>query len=140
MVYVGNDKTPVFNETGDHGKGWKSFSVNIGARKDFEVSLVAMMGESYKGDIAVDDMVFQDCAVKGFLILRTLCATSNLFEIKRVKISNTFPVSHILTNQSCRFRYNHSTTDRHYGDCRIRDQTDVRSYWQPISHHHMDKF
>ena len=45
--------------------------MDIGARKDFEVSLVAVMGDSYKGDISVDDMVFQDCAVKGTVMCFT---------------------------------------------------------------------
>ena len=57
----------VFNETGDHGKGWKLFSVKLGAHADFQVSIVAVMGESYKGDIAIDDLAFVDCELTGEL-------------------------------------------------------------------------
>ena len=57
----------VFNETGDHGKGWKLFSVKLGAHANFQVSIVAVMGESYKGDIAIDDLAFVDCELTGEL-------------------------------------------------------------------------
>ena len=30
-----------------------------------QVELVAIMGDSYKGDIAIDDLAFKDCAVSG---------------------------------------------------------------------------
>ena len=40
LVYVhpaGGDKILAFNETGDHGQGWKQFPVTIGAHKNFQV-------------------------------------------------------------------------------------------------------
>ena len=61
----GQDKIQVFNETGDHGQGWKLFSVAIGAHADFQVSIIAVMGESYEGDIAIDDLAFTDCELTG---------------------------------------------------------------------------
>ena len=66
LVYVhpaGAEKILVFNETGDHGQGWKQFPVTIGAHNNFQVSVVAVMGQSYKGDIAVDDLKFRGCAL-----------------------------------------------------------------------------
>ena len=39
--------------------------VDIGTRNNFEVSLVAVMGASFKGDIAIDDLSFDDCALQG---------------------------------------------------------------------------
>ena len=61
----GQPMIQVFNETGDHGKGWKPFTVKIGAHADFQVSIVAVMGDSYKGDIAIDDLAFVDCELTG---------------------------------------------------------------------------
>ena len=34
----GGRRVQVFNETGDHGKGWKEFNVKIGARQNFQVT------------------------------------------------------------------------------------------------------
>ena len=70
MVYISPENKPrqlVFNVTGDQGQGWKPYTAPIGGNTNFEVSLVAVTGESYRGDIAVDELEFKDCELAGKL-------------------------------------------------------------------------
>ena len=41
---------------------WLKMSVPVGSLSDFSVSLIGVRGDSYTGDIAIDDTKFVDCA------------------------------------------------------------------------------
>ena len=46
---------------GDQGKQWKNMNVSIGTRQEFEIIIEASRGDSYKSDIAIDDVKFYNC-------------------------------------------------------------------------------
>ena len=47
--------------TGVQGKSWKNFNVSIGQQKEFEIIFEGSSGSSYLGQIALDDIKFNDC-------------------------------------------------------------------------------
>ncbi|XP_074659491.1 MAM and LDL-receptor class A domain-containing protein 1-like [Tubulanus polymorphus] len=47
---------------GDQGDEWKNEIVPIAAGSDIEVDIIGVVGDSYKSDIAIDDLTFTDCS------------------------------------------------------------------------------
>lgn len=45
----------------EQGQQWKNINISIGARKDFEIIFEAARGNSYRSDIAIDDIRFFNC-------------------------------------------------------------------------------
>lgn len=61
LVYInsGDDVRLVFNRTGPQGKNWLKGDVQLTSDYAFRVHITASRGNSYKGDIAIDDISFQ---------------------------------------------------------------------------------
>ena len=48
----------VWSLSGDQGKDWQRAKVSVTSISDFQVIIEGRVGTSYRGDIAVDDVVF----------------------------------------------------------------------------------
>ncbi|XP_074645963.1 uncharacterized protein LOC141902220 [Tubulanus polymorphus] len=52
----------LFEKSGNQGDNWKAASVTIGKGHDMNIEFVATRGDSYKSDMALDDISFSGCA------------------------------------------------------------------------------
>lgn len=61
LVYInsGEEVQLVFNKTGPQGQNWLKADVQLKSDYAFRVHITATRGNSYKGDIAIDDISFQ---------------------------------------------------------------------------------
>lgn len=61
LVYInsGDSIQLVFNQTGDHGDQWIGATVPLKSGYGFRIHITATRGNSFKGDIAIDDIKFQ---------------------------------------------------------------------------------
>lgn len=59
---IGGQQQQVFTKSGDQGAGWLFANITLGSLTNFSITLevVHTLG-SFKGDIAIDDIVFADC-------------------------------------------------------------------------------
>jgi hypothetical protein len=63
QIKTANDAvTPLWSITGNQQNVWHNASVTIGPNFNFVVMLVAVRGNSFTSDIAVDDISFSNCA------------------------------------------------------------------------------
>ena len=46
---------------GSQGNTWKQMTLPISAQKDFEILIQATRGQNWQGDIAIDDITFDNC-------------------------------------------------------------------------------
>lgn len=46
---------------GDQGNQWKQMIVPIYAQRDFEIMIQATAGTNWQGDVAIDDITFENC-------------------------------------------------------------------------------
>ena len=53
-------------------KTWEKSVVDVGMQEQFYISLVGEVGQNFRGDIAIDDLLFVDCRVGMSPILRVL--------------------------------------------------------------------
>ena len=63
-VYVkmtSQSTTSVYDVIGNQGNEWRKAEVMLGHRRDFVVVIEATRGDGDKGDIALDDIKFEDC-------------------------------------------------------------------------------
>ena len=61
LVYInsGDEVQLVYNQTGPKGNSWMKADVPLKSDYAFRVHITATRGNSYKGDIAIDDISFQ---------------------------------------------------------------------------------
>ena len=61
LVYInsGDSVKLVFNKTGEQGKDWLGASVQLKSDYAFRIHITATRGNSFKGDIAIDDISFR---------------------------------------------------------------------------------
>ncbi|NWX07388.1 MALR1 protein, partial [Caloenas nicobarica] len=58
-----NNKTSkLWTQSGSQGPQWNRAEVFLGIRSNFQIVLRAKRGVSYMGDVAVDDITFEDCS------------------------------------------------------------------------------
>ncbi|KAM9308125.1 MAM and LDL-receptor class A domain-containing protein 1 [Gastrophryne carolinensis] len=62
LINFGNMTYELWSQSGKHGAQWKKAEVYLGTLSDFQIVLEAKRGVSYVGDVAVDDVSFEDCA------------------------------------------------------------------------------
>ncbi|XP_048223736.1 MAM and LDL-receptor class A domain-containing protein 1 [Perognathus longimembris pacificus] len=62
LTRKGNDTSKVWAQTGQQGARWKKVEVFLGTHSFTEIIFRAKRGVSYIGDVAVDDVSFQDCS------------------------------------------------------------------------------
>ena len=53
----------LWNITGDQGNKWIQGTVNVGLQGDFFLVMEAIMKSGFRGDIAIDDIQFVNCAI-----------------------------------------------------------------------------
>ena len=51
----------VWSKSGEQGDDWIKGVANIGGHANFRIVFEGVKGSSYQGDIAIDDISFQDC-------------------------------------------------------------------------------
>ena len=56
---VGSSDRLLWQQFGDKGNSWLSASVTVISKGPFTVTIVGVRGQSYQGDIAIDDIVFK---------------------------------------------------------------------------------
>ncbi|XP_036616414.1 MAM and LDL-receptor class A domain-containing protein 1, partial [Trichosurus vulpecula] len=63
-VLITNDNvtTRLWAQTGPQGDQWKKVEVFLGIQSNIQIVFRAIHGVSYVGDVAVDDIAFQDCS------------------------------------------------------------------------------
>ena len=63
LIYMRSDTTFVLmkNITGDQGNAWTKDNVTFVSLNDYRVHIIAVYGNGYLGDIAIDDISFQGC-------------------------------------------------------------------------------
>uniref|UniRef100_A0A7M4FXD0 MAM and LDL receptor class A domain containing 1 n=1 Tax=Crocodylus porosus TaxID=8502 RepID=A0A7M4FXD0_CROPO len=59
---IGNVTSELWAQSGSQGAQWNRAEVFLGVRSDFQVVFRAKRGISYLGDVAVDDISFEDCS------------------------------------------------------------------------------
>ncbi|NXO27132.1 MALR1 protein, partial [Cisticola juncidis] len=57
-----NKTSKLWTQSGSQGPQWNRAEVFLGIRSNFEVIFRAKHGVSYMGDVAVDDITFEDCS------------------------------------------------------------------------------
>uniref|UniRef100_A0A8C6QSZ3 MAM and LDL receptor class A domain containing 1 n=2 Tax=Nannospalax galili TaxID=1026970 RepID=A0A8C6QSZ3_NANGA len=62
LIKKGNATSKVWAQSGQHGAQWKKVEVFLGVHSHAEIVFRAKRGVSYIGDVAVDDVSFQDCS------------------------------------------------------------------------------
>ncbi|XP_036044862.1 MAM and LDL-receptor class A domain-containing protein 1 [Onychomys torridus] len=62
LIKKGNVTSKVWAQSGQQGSQWKKVEVFLGIHSDSEIIFRAKRGISYIGDVAVDDVSFQDCS------------------------------------------------------------------------------
>ncbi|XP_010214254.1 PREDICTED: MAM and LDL-receptor class A domain-containing protein 1 [Tinamus guttatus] len=58
----GNITSKLWAQSGSQGAQWNRAEVFLGVRSSFQVVFRAICGVSYMGDVAVDDITFEDCS------------------------------------------------------------------------------
>ncbi|XP_027656679.2 MAM and LDL-receptor class A domain-containing protein 1 [Falco cherrug] len=58
----GNRTSKLWTQSGNQGPQWNRAEVFLGIRSNFQVVFRAIRGVSYMGDMAVDDITFEDCS------------------------------------------------------------------------------
>ncbi|XP_013804776.1 MAM and LDL-receptor class A domain-containing protein 1 [Apteryx mantelli] len=59
---IGNMTSRLWAQSGSQGPQWNRAEVFLGIRSSFQVVFRAKRGVSYMGDVAVDDITFEDCS------------------------------------------------------------------------------
>ncbi|XP_062423588.1 MAM and LDL-receptor class A domain-containing protein 1 [Rhea pennata] len=59
---IGNVTSELWAQSGNQGTQWNRAEVFLGIRSSFQVVFRAKRGVSYMGDVAVDDITFEDCS------------------------------------------------------------------------------
>nr|AGN95663.1 Diet1 [Gallus gallus] len=59
---TGNKTSTLWTQSGSQGPKWNRAEVFLGIRSDFQIIFRAKRGVSYMGDVAVDDITFEDCS------------------------------------------------------------------------------
>ncbi|NWY41718.1 MALR1 protein, partial [Sylvia atricapilla] len=63
VLYKSSNKTSkLWTQSGSQGPQWNRAEVFLGVRSDFQIIFRAKRGVSYMGDVAVDDITFEDCS------------------------------------------------------------------------------
>uniref|UniRef100_A0A4X2LXR5 MAM and LDL receptor class A domain containing 1 n=1 Tax=Vombatus ursinus TaxID=29139 RepID=A0A4X2LXR5_VOMUR len=62
LVKNSNVTTKLWAQTGQQGDQWKRVEVFLGIQSNIQIVFRAKRGVSYMGDVAVDDIAFQDCS------------------------------------------------------------------------------
>uniref|UniRef100_A0A8D0L2N4 MAM and LDL receptor class A domain containing 1 n=1 Tax=Sphenodon punctatus TaxID=8508 RepID=A0A8D0L2N4_SPHPU len=62
FIKAGNVTSELWAQSGSHGAQWNRAEVFLGIRSNFKVVFRARRGVSYVGDVAVDDISFEDCS------------------------------------------------------------------------------
>uniref|UniRef100_A0A8C3QSZ7 MAM and LDL receptor class A domain containing 1 n=1 Tax=Cyanoderma ruficeps TaxID=181631 RepID=A0A8C3QSZ7_9PASS len=63
VLYKSSNKTSkLWTQSGSQGPQWNRAEVFLGVRSNFQVIFRAKRGVSYMGDVAVDDITFEDCS------------------------------------------------------------------------------
>ncbi|KAH3854205.1 hypothetical protein DPMN_096744 [Dreissena polymorpha] len=85
----------VFHESGNKGEAWKEATVSIPASavpNEYEIKIGASVGSSFKGDIALDDILIQDTSCAGNRQRAALPLSKSTFSFLKWK----FCVAHML--------------------------------------------
>lgn len=61
-----NHSSHLYSIEGNHGASWQIAEVFIGPRENFRLIIQAKKGRSFRGDISVDNIIFQNCAPPEF--------------------------------------------------------------------------
>ncbi|NWU91638.1 MALR1 protein, partial [Upupa epops] len=59
---TGNRTSKLWNQSGNQGPQWNRAEVFLGIHSNFQIIFRAKRGVSYMGDVAVDDIAFEDCS------------------------------------------------------------------------------
>ncbi|XP_015708985.1 MAM and LDL-receptor class A domain-containing protein 1 isoform X1 [Coturnix japonica] len=62
LCKTGNKTSTLWTQSGSQGPKWNRAEVFLGIRSDFQIIFRAKCGVSYMGDVAVDDITFEDCS------------------------------------------------------------------------------
>ncbi|XP_044534861.1 LOW QUALITY PROTEIN: MAM and LDL-receptor class A domain-containing protein 1 [Gracilinanus agilis] len=62
LIKNGNVTSKLWSQTGQQGAQWKRVEVFLGIHSNIQIVFRAKRGVSYMGDVAVDDITFQDCS------------------------------------------------------------------------------
>ncbi|NXK56744.1 MALR1 protein, partial [Chauna torquata] len=62
LCKTGNKSSKLWTQSGSQGPQWNRAEVFLGIRSDFQIVFRAKRGVSYMGDVAVDDITFEDCS------------------------------------------------------------------------------
>uniref|UniRef100_A0A8C8BKF7 MAM and LDL receptor class A domain containing 1 n=1 Tax=Otus sunia TaxID=257818 RepID=A0A8C8BKF7_9STRI len=62
LCKTSNRTSKLWTQSGNQGPQWKRAEVFLGIRSNFQVVFRAKRGVSYMGDVAVDDITFEDCS------------------------------------------------------------------------------
>uniref|UniRef100_A0A663LWY4 MAM and LDL receptor class A domain containing 1 n=1 Tax=Athene cunicularia TaxID=194338 RepID=A0A663LWY4_ATHCN len=62
LCKTSNRTSKLWTQSGNQGPQWKKAEVFLGIRSNFQVVFRAKRGVSYMGDVAVDDITFEDCS------------------------------------------------------------------------------
>uniref|UniRef100_A0A8C3PNX2 MAM and LDL receptor class A domain containing 1 n=1 Tax=Calidris pygmaea TaxID=425635 RepID=A0A8C3PNX2_9CHAR len=62
LCKTGNKTSKLWTQSGSQGPQWNRAEVFLGIRSNFQVVFRAKRGISYMGDVAVDDITFEDCS------------------------------------------------------------------------------
>ena len=58
-------RTLLWRRSGNHGDQWQYANVGVGSNQNFSVVFEALRGDSFKSDIALDDVTFTPSCVTG---------------------------------------------------------------------------
>ncbi|XP_009328881.1 PREDICTED: MAM and LDL-receptor class A domain-containing protein 1 [Pygoscelis adeliae] len=62
LCKTGNRTSKLWTQSGNQGPQWNRAEVFLGIRSNFQIVFRAKRGVSYMGDVAVDDIAFEDCS------------------------------------------------------------------------------
>lgn len=62
LCKTGNKTSKLWTQSGSQGPQWNRAEVFLGIRSNFQILFRAKRGVSYMGDVAVDDITFEDCS------------------------------------------------------------------------------
>uniref|UniRef100_A0A8C3C7D9 MAM and LDL receptor class A domain containing 1 n=1 Tax=Cairina moschata TaxID=8855 RepID=A0A8C3C7D9_CAIMO len=62
LCKTGNKTSKLWTQSGTQGPQWNRAEVFLGIRSNFQIIFRAKRGVSYMGDVAVDDITFEDCS------------------------------------------------------------------------------
>ena len=58
----------IFTVSGNQGNVWRKVTVGIPARSSYQVKFIGQRGQTFSGDIALDDISFHPCQGRLFIL------------------------------------------------------------------------